>query len=134
VADDELRGADVMRRIRVCLVMVAILGPLVGSVQGQQPPAPNAFDVTDTNKDGRITPAEYRARMQEVFFLLDRNKDGSLVRSEISGASDAAYRAADKNGDGRLSMQEYIDARMSDFEAADQNKDGVLTREETAGK
>jgi hypothetical protein len=123
-----------MRGIPLTLAIAMILGVALGSAQGQSRVPPSPFDLTDTNKDGRITPEEYRARMVEVFFLLDRNKDGSLVRGEIPGASEAAFRAADKNGDGRLSVPEYTDARMTDYAAADANKDGALTRTETEGK
>jgi hypothetical protein len=123
-----------MRWIPASLVVAIMLGSAVGPALAQQPAAPNTFAVTDTNRDGRISPAEYRARMVEVFFFLDRNKDGALVKDEIPGASDAAVRAADRNGDGRLSVAEYSDARMKDYEAADQNRDGALTPNETAGK
>jgi hypothetical protein len=123
-----------MRCIPASLAIVLTLGVAVGPAPGQQRVPPSPFDLTDTNRDGRITPEEYRARMVEVFFLLDRNKDGSLVRDEIPGASEAAFRAADKSGDGRLSIAEYQDARSKDYEAADSNKDGGLSRNETAGK
>ena len=90
-----------MRWIPANLVMVVMtLGPGIGPAQGQQQAPPNAFDLTDTNRDGRITPAEYQTRMLEVFFLLDRNKDGALVCGQIPGASVEAVRAADRNGDG----------------------------------
>ena len=81
------------------LVMVMILGPAIGPAQGQQPATPSAFDLTDTNRDGRITPEEYRARMLEVFFLLDRNKDGADARMND-------YTAADQNRDGALTRNE----------------------------
>jgi hypothetical protein len=123
-----------MRGILASLAIVVTLGVAVGPAAGQQRVPPSPFDLTDTNKDGRITPEEYRARMVEVFFLLDRNKDGSLVRDEIPGASEAAFRAADTSGDGRLSVPEYQNARMRDYAAADANKDGGLTRNETEGK
>ncbi len=123
-----------MRWIPASLAIAMTLGAALGPAQGQQRVPPSPFDLTDTNKDGRIMPEEYRARMVEVFFLLDRNKDGSLVRDEIPGASEAAFRAADRSGDGRLSVPEYTDARMKDYEAADSNRDGFLTRNETEGK
>jgi hypothetical protein len=123
-----------MRGIPASLLIAITLGGALGPAQGQPRVPPSPFDLTDTNKDGRITPEEYRARMVEVFFLLDRNKDGSLVRDEIPGASEAAFRAADTSGEGRLSVPEYQNARMRDYAAADANKDGGLTRNETEGK
>ncbi len=64
------------------LVMVTVLWPAIGSPQGAPLVTPKAFDATDTNHDGKITPEEYRARIQDVFYLLDRNRDGALVKDE----------------------------------------------------
>src|SRR5262249_51712624 len=133
LADAGLRGPRAMRWIPSGLALLTAFGPAIGLAQTTTP-APDVFDVTDTNHDGKITPEEYRARMVEVFYLLDRNKDGFLTKDEIPLVSDAAFRAADKNGDGKLTLEEYIDARMADFPAADKAHKGYLTREDTAGQ
>jgi hypothetical protein len=42
------------------------------------------FNATDTNHDGKIDQAEFRADAERFFALLDRNKDGVLDSLEIA--------------------------------------------------
>ena len=88
VADPELRGDDddALDPHKPGDCSDPQRGPRAGP--GAAAGAPEPVRPDGRNKDGRITPEEYRARMVEVFFLLDRNKDGALVRDEIPGASE----------------------------------------------
>ena len=40
------------------------------------------FDAMDTNKDGKISEAEYTAKCQDRFKAMDTNNDGFLTRDE----------------------------------------------------
>lgn len=74
------------------------------------------FEERDTNKDGRITPAEWNPQMDAAeareFAKRDADKDGVVTRQEA-----VAYA---------LAAGVYAD----DIRAADTNKDGLITREE----
>jgi Ca2+-binding EF-hand superfamily protein len=74
------------------------------------------FEERDTNKDGRITPAEWNPEMDAAeareFATRDADKDGVVTRQEAVAHALAAGVYAD------------------DIRAADTNKDGLITREE----
>ena len=107
---------------------------------GFPPPEMLAFMLAheaDANRDGKVTAAEWKARVA----ALDENKDGELQASELpfrrrhafgkEGEEEQAGPAGlpefatqwDANGDGSLDAAE-LDAL---FAAADDDKDGALT-------
>ncbi len=74
------------------------------------------FDARDTDKDGRITKAEWNPQMDAVeareFVLRDTNNDGAVTREEATayarrrGLYTKETREADTNKDGLLSRAE----------------------------
>lgn len=78
------------------------------------------FAEQDSNKDGSVSFAEFRAHhhqlMQASFAAVDSNGDGSLDRAEYEAKVKAAPGAAlapgfgeiDRNGDGRVTGEEYF--------------------------
>ena len=73
---------------------------------------PDGFTIADTDKDGKVSPAECDRYMLE-----------------------AIYAEADANGDSKVTFEEWKqanpDADKKKFRVADANKDGVVTPSET---
>jgi len=88
------------------------------------------FQTTDLNGDGVVDREEFHRRMMDVMLLSDTDKDGMLSPAELPGVDADAFAGADRDGDGMLSTEEFIDARFVDFEAADLDDDGTLSAEE----
>jgi Ca2+-binding EF-hand superfamily protein len=90
------------------------------------------FAVLDTNRDGRITRAEW-VGSAGVFDSLDVNRDGVLTRTEAVGTNQNQtrddFRSADANGDGVVSRSEWH-WNMAAFDRLDANHDGRLSRNE----
>lgn len=142
------------------------LGLLAASIAVAQQAAPRhvegrnhearvaAFADSDSNRDGRLSLAEFQAartrKLAERFSKLDGNRDGALTQDEMRAAvrehkhirSARRYqrmamreqaRALDTNHDQALSRTEIGD-RMpklaQNFDAIDLDNDGRLTRDE----
>ncbi len=68
----------------------------------------------------------------------DTDKDGKVSKAEFMAEANARFASGDTNGDGLLSKEERVAAhemrkseRMSDhFDRLDENKDGVISRSE----
>lgn len=89
----------------------------------------------DTNKDGRVSRAEFAARRQTNFARADTNRDGALDRAErrnafINRMIDRRMARLDANKDGRLTVDEMTARGQRRFQRLDANKDGVVTRAE----
>ena len=114
-----------MRRVSVLLAGTAIAFALGAAAYAQTGP-------------GTKSPGE-RFRTQ-FFERLDTNKDGKITKAEYDASRAAEHKAADKNGDGFISKEEfaaYGDQRRGAFvdrmfSRLDKNGDGKLTAEELA--
>jgi Ca2+-binding EF-hand superfamily protein len=92
------------------------------------------LSAADTNRDGRITRAEFLAYRAAQFSTLDRNRDGQLNTSDrpafrlpaTSFDIHALIQAFDRNGDASVSRTEYESGPTPMFTAADLNSDGVV--------
>lgn len=103
-----------------------------------------AQDVTaaDTNRDGRITRAEFAAARLANFARFDRNHDGVVspadlgriarFRPQAAEALRLFIAGADINHDGQVTRAELAKAPMPVFDRADANHDGVVDGAETA--
>jgi Ca2+-binding EF-hand superfamily protein len=119
----------------------------------EQPQAQMRFQAMDTNRDGRISRAEWRGSDQS-FRTHDWNGDGVLSGDEVRpGASrqwgeeddfdqtrrpefrnwtERGFTNLDRNRDGRIERAEWFYDREG-FIRADRNRDGVLSRTEFLG-
>ena len=89
------------------------------------------FADLDTNRDGRLTRAEWHGSAA-VFGALDANRDGVLTRAEAVGTEGAArdeFRSVDVNGDGAIGRDEWH-WNAAAFDRLDANRDGRLSRTE----
>lgn len=133
-------------------------GLLLASVALAQPVAPagpnpradrraEAFAEADSNRDGRLTLAEFQAarsrKLAEQFQRMDGNRDGALTADEMSQARRehrqmrasrrGGIKALDSNGDQALSRAEIGDKmpRLTEnFDSIDLDHDGRLDRTE----
>jgi Ca2+-binding EF-hand superfamily protein len=90
------------------------------------------LDRLDTDKDGKISKAEFAAQSAERFARMDANGDGKIDATERSVAAEGGRRAGrgmdrlDADGDGVITRAEY-DARTGQrFARLDTNGDGFI--------
>ena len=109
------------------------------------------FDAVDTNKDGKVTPDEIRARMQARMAEHHHGggrpgaaegkgpgsggdaKSGGDRREQGKKRFEEQFKKADTDGDGALSKAEAeknMPRLAKDFDAIDANKDGKVTPDE----
>ncbi len=102
------------------------------------------FVAADTDKDGKVTTAEFSAYRAAMVAEIDTDKDGLLSAEELVAihtkrAADRAKEQSsrmvqdlDADGDGKLSVAEMIAMPVPPdaFEAADTSNDGVIDQAE----
>ena len=135
-----------MNRILLAAAFAAFaLAPLgAASAQpapGREPPNP------DTDRDGKVTLAEFKAtqgeRQARMFARLDANRDGKITQPEVDAGSKRAEAAGrggpggggmlmrlDGNKDGAVTKAEMGAMSERRFLTADTNKDGWLSKGE----
>lgn len=130
-----------MSRWPLALVALSIAAsPAAAQMGGRDPMA--AFDDADTNHDGVVTKAEFKAARSARFARMDRNGDGAISRDDfgrliqfrpqIGQRIDAMLAEADANHDGRVTQAELDAAPTKVFDLADTNGDGVVDKAELA--
>jgi Ca2+-binding EF-hand superfamily protein len=100
------------------------------------------FEQADTNGDGVVTRAEFKASRSARFAQMDRNGDGAISRDDFGRILrfrpqagqrlDTLLAEADANHDGRVTRAELDAAPMPGFDRADTNRDGKVDRQELA--
>jgi Ca2+-binding EF-hand superfamily protein len=115
--------------------------PKVGSANA-------AFQMMDTNTDGKISPDEHSAGAKRMFETMDANKDGKVTAAEMDGAHEKVtgkkatkmdmsaadkIKAIDTNSDGVLTAEEHATGSKMVFEKMDADKDGFLSKAELEG-
>lgn len=136
------------------LLLIAVAAAAFATIAQAQPPGgqpPNP----DTDHDGKVTLAEYKAstaqRQTRMFTRIDANKDGKITAAEMeanrkrmkaegrgppAGAPQGArggggfLMRADANNDGAVSRAEMAAMTEQRFKIADTNHDGWLSKGE----
>lgn len=98
------------------------------------------FDKADTNRDNRVTSAEFSAFRQSQFGQLDRNGDGVVsptdfprlakLRPDAYAKLTGMIGQSDANGDGVVTRAEMRSSPPRMFTLADANGNGEVTRGE----
>ncbi|WP_374397449.1 EF-hand domain-containing protein [Sphingopyxis sp.] len=97
------------------------------------------FGMADTNSDGAVSRAEFKAYRAKQWSRLDRNGDGFLSQDDLPGFLQSRWngdRAAamrrdyDQNRDGRISHDEYVNGPAPAFDRADSDANNLVTRAE----
>lgn len=109
----------------------------------QQGPGPEAMrDLLDTNKDGVVDEAEFKAARAEMFKRMDKDGDGKIAKADFPAAMEQThadrrtemenrmFERLDTNKDGVLTADEFTAGAGKGFERLDRNKDGKLTPED----
>lgn len=117
------------------------MGGMAGGAGG--PMLLQMFDVIDTDKDGKLSPAELAAQQTAEFTAADSNQDGVLDAGELSARmmarlkdrmaerSQAMIDARDADADGRLSVDEMGQGPGLDhFARIDSDNDGMISKAE----
>ncbi len=89
-----------------------------------------AFDVADTDGDGRIDEAELTRDAAAAFSGLDIDRNEVLTPEELGPHDPRKFQRVDRNGDGKLTFSEVMTFKTQGFKQADANKDGYLSFDE----
>jgi Ca2+-binding EF-hand superfamily protein len=89
------------------------------------------FTRYDKNKDGKVTPEEFRGG-KTLFEAYDADKDGVLLLEEVKAAKQAAstgpsFRELDTDKDGFVTRREW-QGTQEEFDAVDLDHDGVWSK------
>ena len=146
-----------MTSLRLPLALTAALLALGGASAHAAPHEHSAFIVDyDLDKDGKVTPAEFKTVRDQRFAATDADKDGGLTEAEYVGeyqarletqlkASDdtaekkeeqrvrqirqahVRFGVLDTNKDGKIAPAEYDASGQRAFAEQDGDGDGVIT-------
>jgi Ca2+-binding EF-hand superfamily protein len=97
-----------------------------------------AFSALDTDKDGKISKAEFEANQPQRLKAADANKDGTVTEKEFENfvVKQAKERAGqmfarlDTNKDGKIDDADAKQIADTRFDRVDANHDGSITRDE----
>ncbi|WP_162305829.1 EF-hand domain-containing protein [Oleisolibacter albus] len=108
----------------------------------QGPGAQAMWEKMDTNKDGVVDEAEFKAARAEMFKRMDKDGDGKISKADFPAAMDQArtqrhaemqnrmFDQLDTNKDGFVTADEFAAGAGKGFERFDRNDDGKLTPED----
>ena len=139
--------------LTLCLLMALSLSVEAGNtVRGNRHkvrPAQDAdivitktFELTDADKDGKITSVEFIQHVKVYSFRqLDQNKDNAITLDEWNVVESGPegqelFARWDQDLDGKLTLQEFKhtprgkEVLMRIFRTLDENDDGVLRKDE----
>ena len=123
-------------------VTCALAWPATAAGQEKMHGSDAQFKAMDTNRDGKLSPAEHGAGAKKMFDAMDASKDGKVTAAEMDAAhrkmtgrtpakdemsSDEKIKVIDRNGDGILTAEEHAAGSRMMFEKMDTNKDGFLS-------
>ncbi|WP_068874035.1 MULTISPECIES: EF-hand domain-containing protein [unclassified Phenylobacterium] len=132
------------------ILLATVAAALMASAAHAQPMGQRQPTNPDTDRDGKVTLAEFRVssaeRQARMFARMDTNKDGKITQAEADAAAKAAQAAGpegrkggapggmimrmDADKDGAVTRAELTAMTDRRFQMADSNKDGWLSKGE----
>jgi hypothetical protein len=133
--------------------LLLIAGPALAAPDDQPAPAERPARVSssvprglmryDTNKDGVVDRAEWKAGQEARFKQLDANGDGKLTQDELFARTPAVgnsvlptdrqvqrqstyFQLLDTDKDGVVTLAEFMAQAQRNFDRCDLNKDGRI--------
>lgn len=118
---------------------IPLVGPAFAAADNEGMHAARMAKI-DTDHDGKISPAEWKAATDARFKAMDANGDGFISADEMKAAaekraaarqgarkdrSEKMFKRADTNGDGKLSEAEYEAASQKMYERIQAHKDAA---------
>lgn len=126
-----------MKRTAVAagIMVSAIVAGTALAAEPYLPRLQRAFDRVDSDRDGKVSPAEFTLAANKRFMRDDSNKDGAVSATEIDAALQAAMQRrrdrimanmdTDKNGSvSQAELDAYVQSMVK---AADADSDGGVT-------
>jgi Ca2+-binding EF-hand superfamily protein len=126
----------------IMMLLVLTIGLSVAMAQEKIMLKESAFTKMDTNGDGEITVAEFKAYWKGRFGDIDANKDGKLMAAEFEKATRQVFDFADKDKDNVLVAQEFVaywcgpdvvvpkKTKGKPKKTIDTNNDGTISKDE----
>ncbi len=118
--------------------LAATPAPPVAPPRGTAPDE-DFFHKLDTNRDSKVSLAEFMAWRNAQFDRIDTNKDGFLSRDELAASKTnfagkilARFDRMDNNGDRKLSREEFQGGGRRRFMMFDVNRKGWLSKEDVS--
>jgi Ca2+-binding EF-hand superfamily protein len=87
----------------------------------------------DTDKDGKISKAEFDTESTALFKLLEKKSDGKIASDEVPArhwGKGPQFGMMDTDKDGKVTKAEFTAAEDQMFQKLDENGDGVITADE----
>ena len=115
--------------MRSTFAIVALVAATVG-IAGQA--LAQDFDImgfADTDKDGKVTMAEYTAMSEQGWGFFSQGADKVKV-ADLDPMAKGAFAGIAPAADGTVSHAAYTAAQPAKFKAADTNGDGTLDAKE----
>lgn len=123
--------------------LLLLAAPAFAAPGDQAPPASAGVMRYDTNKDGAVDRAEWKAGQEARLKRLDANGDGKLSQDELfartptagnsvlpgdrqAGRQSAYFQRLDADKDGQVTLVEFMAQADRNFARCDLNKDGRI--------
>lgn len=123
--------------LNMALLLLLSTITLASHAQHKAHSAQDVINKQDADKDGKISKAEAKGKLNENFDKVDADRDGYITLQELQAIREkinpnAIVDKMDADGDGKISKTEAKGRIAKRFDKIDSNKDGFITEAELA--
>lgn len=132
-----------------CMITCGLVLSTIAGARAQQvqKPVDAQFNAMDSDRDGRLSPAEHAAGAKRMFDFMDANRDGEVTATEMDASqqkltghkagdrdlsSAEKIKVVDTDRNGILTASEHASGSTTMFGRMDTNKDGFVSKPEMA--